>query len=138
MENIQVLEVTNPSFKEEREKDPVVKSLMRVFWILLIVTIVEIGLAFIHYFTHFPPRALLNAVFIGLTIVKAFYIIGEFMHLRHEIRTLIMMFLVPLIFLFWAITALIYEGNSTKDMRTQERSVIESTVPWQNVTHEND
>ena len=138
MENIQALEVTNPSFKEEREKDPVVKSLMRVFWILLIVTIVEIGLAFIHYFWHFPPRALLNAVFIGLTIVKAFYIIGEFMHLRHEIKTLILLFLVPLVFLFWAITALIYEGNSTKNMRTDERSVIESTVPWQNVIHQND
>lgn len=135
MENIQALEA-NPSFKEEREKDPVVKSLMRVFWILLIVTIVEVALAFVHYFTHFPPRILLNVIFIGLTIVKAFYIIGEFMHLRHEIKTLILMFLVPLIFLFWAITALIYEGNSTKTMRDNERAVIEASTPWQKVTHE--
>lgn len=135
MENIQALEAT-PSFKEEKEKDPIVKSLMRVFWILLIVTIVEVALAFVHYFTHFPPRALLNAVFIGLTIVKAFYIIGEFMHLRHEVKTLILLFLIPLLFLFWAITALIYEGNSTKNMRDKERAVMESSMPWENVTHE--
>ena len=135
MENIQALEA-NPSFKEEREKDPVVKSLMRVFWILLIVTVAEVALAFVHYFTHFPPRALLNAVFIGLTIVKAFYIIGEFMHLRHEVKTLILLFLVPLLFLFWAIVALIYEGNSTKSMRDKERAVIEATSPWQKVKEE--
>lgn len=135
MENTQALEA-NPSFKEERQKDPVVKSLMRVFWILLIVTVVEVGLAFVHYFTHFPPRALLNAVFIGLTIVKAFYIIGEFMHLRHELKTLILLFLIPLVFLFWAITALIYEGNTTKNTRHSERSVVEASTQWEKVTHE--
>lgn len=135
MENTQALEA-NPSFKEERQKDPVVKSLMRVFWILLIVTIVEVALAFVHYFVHFPPRAVLNAVFIGLTVVKAFYIIGEFMHLRHEVKTLIMIFLIPLIFLFWAIVALIYEGGATKQMRDEERGVIEATTSWQTVTHE--
>jgi cytochrome c oxidase subunit IV len=135
MENIQALE-GQPSFKEERQKDPVVRSLMRVFWILLIVTIGEIALAFLHYFTHFPPRALLNAIFIGLTVVKAFYIIGEFMHMRHELKTLIWTILLPLIFLMWAVVAFLYEGNSTKDMRHRESSVIEASTPWEKVTHD--
>jgi cytochrome c oxidase subunit IV len=60
---------------------------------------------------------LLNAIFIGLTIVKAFYIIGEFMHLRHEVRNLILTFLIPLILLVWAIIAFMWDGSSWQAMR---------------------
>ncbi len=115
-------------------KDPVVKSLMRVFWILLFITLGEIGLAFLHYFTGFPNRGLLNAVFIGLTVVKAFYIVGEFMHLRHEVKTLVWTILLPLLFIFWGIVAFLWDGNSWKNMRHHERDVIEASAPWEKVS----
>lgn len=118
-----------------KQKDPVVKTLLRVFWILLIVTIVEVAFAFLHYFTHFPPRALLNAIFIGLTVVKAFFIVAEFMHLRHELKNLIWSILVPLIFIFWAITAFLADGNSWKHMKHDQQN-IEMSTPWENVQHE--
>jgi cytochrome c oxidase subunit IV len=117
-------------------KDPVVKTLIKVFWILLVVTIVEIALALLHFETGFLPRPILNTVFIGLTIVKAVYIVGEFMHLRHELKNLIWMILIPLIFLFWAIAAVLYEGSATKTARHNDRQVTETSVPWENVTHE--
>lgn len=139
MENSQAIEAQHGiQDKEARGKDPIVKSLMRVFWILLVITLVEIAMAFLHYFTHFPPRMLLNAIFIGLTVVKAFYIIGEFMHLRHEVRNLILTFLIPLILLVWAIIAFLWDGTSWQQMRDHERRVIVPTTEWQKVTNQND
>lgn len=59
----------------------------KVFWILLIVTTVEVVLGIIK-----PPflmgnllgTSILNIIFIVLTLVKAFYIVAEFMHLKFE------------------------------------------------------
>ena len=126
MEQIQVLQEQPRGLK-----DPVVKTLIRVFWILLCVTIVEVGFAFLHYFTNFPPRVLLNAIFISLTVVKAFFIVAEFMHLRHEFKNLIFSVLVPLLFIIWGITAFLADGNSWKHMRN-DTPVIEHLSPWRN------
>jgi cytochrome c oxidase subunit IV len=51
------------------------------------------------------------AIFSGMTIVKAFYIVGEFMHLKHEVKTLIWMVLIPTLFVVWLLVALMYEGG---------------------------
>jgi len=51
------------------------------------------------------------AIFCGMTIVKAFYIVGEFMHLKHEVKSLIWAILIPTVFVVWLLVALIYEGG---------------------------
>ncbi len=51
-------------------------------------------------------------IFIALTVVKAFYIVAEFMHLKHEVKVLIWSILIPMIFVVWLLIALIYEGGS--------------------------
>jgi cytochrome c oxidase subunit IV len=89
----------------------------KTFWILLGITVVEIGLAFLHLSTGFPGKLLLNSIFIGLTLVKAFYIVAEFMHLGHEIKNLILSVLVPLVFFVWFIIAFLADGDSWKNMR---------------------
>lgn len=99
------------------EKDTAVKTIWRTFWILLGVTVVEIGLAFLHLYTGFPGKLLLNSVFIGLTIVKAFFIVAEFMHLRHEVKNLIMTILFPLLLFVWFIIAFLADGDSWKNLR---------------------
>jgi cytochrome c oxidase subunit IV len=86
---------------------PQVKRLLQVFWILLGVTALEFLIAF-----TMNPGALKIAIFIGLTIVKAFYIVGEFMHLRHEVKSLIWSILLPMIFVVWLIVALIVESGA--------------------------
>ena len=58
------------------------KAIWRTFWILLIITIVELALAIWYYETDFLPKHFLNGIFVIGTLAKAFFIIAEFMHLR--------------------------------------------------------
>src|SRR5215210_3687596 len=75
------------------------KTIWRTFWILLGITCVELTIG-MFIAPHFHSLKLMfNILYIILTLVKAFYIVAEFMHLRHELRNLIMTIVVPL-FLF--------------------------------------
>ena len=63
-----------------------------VFWILLILTTVEVLLGLYKppfmLSTYLIGVTLLNMTFIILTIIKAYYIVGTFMHLGHEVKPL--------------------------------------------------
>ena len=83
-----------------------IKKLWRVAGILLAVTIVEFVIAFT--MPHGPAKTFL---FVILTIVKAGYIVGEFMHLRHEVKVLFWAVLIPMIFVVWMLVAFVYEGT---------------------------
>ncbi len=85
---------------------PQTAAIWKTFWILLILTAIEFVIAF-----TMPANHLRVAIFAGMTIVKAFYIVGEFMHLKHEVKTLIWAVLIPVVFVAWLLTALIYEGG---------------------------
>ena len=94
---------------ETSEKEiaaPNTGAIWKTFWILLILTAIEFVIAF-----TMPANTLRVAIFCGMTIVKAFYIVGEFMHLKHGVKSLIWMILVPTIFVVWLLVALIYEGG---------------------------
>lgn len=52
------------------------------------------------------------ALFIGLTIIKAFYIISVFMHLGDEVKRLGWSILLPFIFIVWLLIALGHDGNA--------------------------
>ena len=95
------------------------KAIWRTFWILLIITIVELILAILHYKVDFPPKLLLNGVFVILTGAKAFYIIAEFMHLRHEIKNMIMTIAIPALLFLWFITAFLWDGDSFRNLRNR-------------------
>jgi len=89
-----------------------VKKIWRVAGILALVTAIEFVFAF-----TMGAGTLRTAIFIGLTIVKAFYIVGEFMHLKHEVKVLIWSILIPMLFVIWMLIAFIYEGGSLYDAR---------------------
>jgi cytochrome c oxidase subunit 4 len=82
-----------------------IKHLWKVAGILGVITAFEFLIAFT---MHSGP--LKTAIFIGMTIIKAGYIVGEFMHLRYEVRVLFWSILIPLIFIVWMLVAFIYEG----------------------------
>ena len=84
-----------------------IKKLWTVAGILLAVTIVE----FIIAFTMNAGVSKTN-IFILLTIVKAAYIVGEFMHLRYEVKVLFWSILIPMVFIIWMLVAFVYEGFS--------------------------
>ncbi|HYF67010.1 MAG TPA: cytochrome C oxidase subunit IV family protein [Ohtaekwangia sp.] len=89
-----------------------IKKLWTVAGILLLVTIVEFIIAF-----TVSTGTLKTTTFILLTIVKAAYIVGEFMHLRYEAKVLFWSILVPLVFIVWMLVAFVYEGFSIFDSR---------------------
>jgi len=82
-----------------------IKHLWKVAGILGVITAFEFLIAFTMH--HGPLK---TAIFIGMTIVKAGYIVGEFMHLRYEVKVLFWSILIPLIFIVWMLVAFIYEG----------------------------
>jgi hypothetical protein len=64
-----------------------------------------------------------------LMLAKAYYIVGYFMHLKHEVRNLIMTIVVPLCLFIWFITAFLYEGNSFRNLRnTYDKHFRESAT----------
>lgn len=85
-----------------------------VFWLLLVVTGVEVALGIIKPAALLTPVAgtsILNLMFIGLTLVKAGYIVQYFMHLKYETQTLRMAIYLPAIILIPYLTfILLYEG----------------------------
>ena len=85
------------------------KAIWRTFWILLIATAIEFVVAFAIVHDH---KALRVSIFLGLTVIKAFYIVGEFMHLKHETKTLIWCIVLPTVFIMWAIAVFMWEGGS--------------------------
>lgn len=85
----------------------VILHLWKVAGILLLITIFEFAVAFGLPHQYHTLRV---AIFVGMTIVKAFYIVFEFMHLRYEVKALIWVILLPLIFLVWFLIAMLYEG----------------------------
>ena len=113
MENIQ----TASSHHHEPEFST--KPIWRTFWILLGITLVELTLATIHLKTGFPSKYVLNGIYLILTLAKAFYIIAEFMHLRHEIKNLIMTVAIPALLFVWFLIAFLWDGNSYKELRNR-------------------
>ena len=95
------------------------KPIWRTFWILLGITAVELLLATIHLKTGFPNKYVLNGIYLILTCAKAFYIIAEFMHLRHEIKNMIMTIAVPACLFIWFIIAFLTDGNSFRELRNR-------------------
>ncbi|HLF35761.1 MAG TPA: cytochrome C oxidase subunit IV family protein [Cyclobacteriaceae bacterium] len=84
-----------------------IRKLIRIAVILGIITSIEFFLAL-----SMPRGVLLTSVFIMLTLVKAFYIVSEFMHLKYEVKVMIWSIILPMVLVVWLIIALITEGGS--------------------------
>ncbi|MFZ1808762.1 MAG: cytochrome C oxidase subunit IV family protein [Cyclobacteriaceae bacterium] len=82
-----------------------IKKLWTVAGILGVLTALEFVIAF-----TMAHGSLKTAIFVGMTIVKAAYIVGEFMHLRYESKVLLWSILIPMIFIVWMLVAFVYEG----------------------------
>ena len=82
------------------------KAIWRTFVILCVLTAIEFAFAF-----AMEPSMLRNSIFIILTIFKAFFIVAEFMHLKHETKSLIWSVMIPTALLVWLLIALLTEGT---------------------------
>ena len=84
----------------------------RTFVILSVITAFEFTLAY-----FMKPGGFRTSIFVLMTLVKAFYIVGEFMHLKHEVKSLIWAIVIPIIFIIWLLIALMTEGGSIFQLR---------------------
>ena len=113
--------VVQPADKEK------IRGIWKVALILAVVTAIEYVFAF-----TMSKGMLLNVIFVTLTIVKAAFIVSEFMHLGHEVKSLMYSIVLPMLFIIWLIVALVnLEGSAIKDAR----GTTDATEPAGNVEH---
>lgn len=103
-----------------------VKRIWKAFWILLVLTILELALGLTIYKIHLgdnPNESLvliLKGVICILTLAKAFYIISIFMHLGDEVTNMILTIALPATLFVWFIVAFISDGASFKNLRNTD------------------
>jgi len=98
-----------------------ISKIWGVFAFLSIVTIIEVALGIIRpdflIDHHFLAMKLLNWIFIVLTIVKAYYITWDFMHMRDEKKALRRAVIWTAIFLIcYLVLILLIEGDYIFDI----------------------
>ncbi len=87
---------------EDKEKT---KKILKVAVILGVLTAIEFVIAF-----TVGAGIVKTTVFILMTLIKAYYIVSEFMHLGHEKKSLIWSILLPTMFIVFFIFIMIYQG----------------------------
>src|ERR1700739_2930571 len=129
--------VPSPEITYLHEPADNTKRIWKVFWILSAITLVELtlgfGMAKSWYGDENHHAALIlfvKGTICILSLAKAFYIVGVFMHLGDEIRNFIMTIVVPRCLFIWFITAFLWDGNSWRNLRSRyNKPAVEQTTP---------
>lgn len=99
------------------------KRIWKTFWLLLVITVIELALGFTMYLLHQSLSTgivlFIKGVIVILSLAKAFYIVSIFMHLGDELRNMIMTIIVPLTLFIWFIGAFLWDGNSYRAKRNR-------------------
>jgi len=96
---------------EHTESPADMKSqIWKTFWILLAFTLVDIALYFV-----LDPTMFRNWVFIILGVVKAFFIVSIFMHMKFERKFLAWMIILPMVLVIFLITLMVVEAKYVDD-----------------------
>lgn len=96
----------------EEEGKKIRRSLWNVFWVLLIVTTLEVllGIFWKEWHLSWP---VVKMTFIFMTLLKAYYIVAYFMHMRDENKYFMYIVILPyLLFIVYLAYILINEGWS--------------------------
>lgn len=116
---------TSPQVLVHADDEAKVKRIWKAFWVLLILTILELacGLTIYQLDKGEPSYGLIlfiKGVIVIFTLAKAFYIISIFMHLGDEIRMMILSIAIPMTLFIWFITAFLVDGNSFRNLRNTD------------------
>lgn len=99
---------------------PQTAKIWKTFGILVGITAFEFLCAF-----TIAKGNMLIAIFIVLTIVRAFFIVANFMHLKYETKPLIYSILImPVILMMWLTYILIYESVATYKMNNDYNNTV--------------
>ena len=110
-------EPTHTEAHAEEHEGMTKKRIWNVFFVLLGITCVEFFIAL-----YLVPHGVMtyhaaNPIYIVLTLAKAFYIVGYFMHLKFERIGLIFAIIVPVLFIIGLILVLTNESHHWIDLR---------------------
>lgn len=101
----------------EKSKSIALKTILLLGAITLFeVFMALLGKGYIISGFHFPIW-LVGILMIIMSIVKAYFIVYEFMHMKYEVPALVKTVLLPTLLLVWAIIAFFYEGNDWQKRR---------------------
>jgi cytochrome c oxidase subunit 4 len=87
------------------------KKIWQVFGILLLITVIEFFIALWVLPHGYMSHMVGNIVYIALTLLKAFYIVAYFMHLKYEKLGLQLSLTVTFLFIIYFIVLLLIEGG---------------------------
>ncbi len=129
------------TFHHEAGGEEVIKKIIKTTVILSVITIIELGLGLTMYAIPLAAglKLFIKGVIVILSLAKAFYIVGIFMHLGEELKNLIMTIVVPLLLFVWFIAAFLWEGDSWKNLRNtrgkSQPAVIQQAAPAEEAHH---
>ena len=108
----------NADANHEASNAAAMAEIKKVTILLSVLTIVELILGFwMIGISSAALRLAIKGVIIILMMSKAFYIVAYFMHLKHEVKNMIMTIIVPLSLFVWFIAAFLWDGSSFKNLR---------------------
>jgi cytochrome c oxidase subunit 4 len=87
------------------------KKIWQVFGILLLITVLEFIIALWVIPHGYMPQHIGNFVYIVLTLLKAFYIVAYFMHLKYEKLGLQLSLTITFVFIIYFIVLMLIEGG---------------------------
>ncbi len=103
------------SYEESKSKA------LKIILILAAITFVEviICLWFKGHIGGGEPKSavMLGAIMIAMSLLKAYLIVYEFMHMKYELPGLVKTVLLPTLLLVWAVVAFFMEGDYWKNRR---------------------
>ncbi len=112
------------------------KIALKTILILAVVTVVEViialtGKGYIIEGFHLP-LLLTGLAMICLSFYKAYLIVYEFMHMKHEVKGLRLSVLLPMLLLVWAVIAFMNEGgawlSSRENIETKDKIEVEESL----------
>ncbi|MBC6109065.1 cytochrome C oxidase subunit IV family protein [Pedobacter fastidiosus] len=86
-------------------------KIWKVFGILLLITVIEFIIALWAIPGGHITQHIGNYIYIALTLLKAFYIVAYFMHLKYEKLGLQLALTVSFIFIIYFIVLMLIEGG---------------------------
>ncbi|MBK7638343.1 MAG: cytochrome C oxidase subunit IV family protein [Saprospiraceae bacterium] len=101
--------------------------------ILAAITVFEVfmallGKGYIINGVHFPWY-IMAILMTAMSIIKAYLIIYEFMHMKYEVPGLVKTVLLPTLLLVWAVIAFLYEGNYWNNSRINTVNKVKTELP---------
>lgn len=103
-----------------------IKAAYRGLALLAVITLVEVFVSLgANYIAgeegSFIIKLVAGLALVGLGGYKAWFIIQDFMHMKYEVKGLMLTVLLPMLLLVWAIIAFLQEAGSWGARRTQIR-----------------